>query len=325
MPGLVFLAVPAAGLFWNVTAEKRRMAWSAAVLGVAVFSTWTVQWGFSFLPQEVAIADGWRLFAQVGYLRGAPDPTPSMPLALVKPIVDDTERTAATLGKRIPLLRFDASQDEPHFGVWDMHHAGYVYGHAYDVEDEKPGAPDQVDYLVLARCKDEPMVPPPGFVEMHALPTPQGCHARLYRNHAMFEWETRLRLAPTVAVKYQAQHMIQTLRAVLPDQATVTPGQHVTVGFLVHVDKDRWGTNLKRTLWLGDRQLTTFETTEHGYKQDGEYVFTASFDFPSDVTPGEHPLLMSVVGPDGPGHSLDAAGEEKMVVARLAVVAAATP
>lgn len=298
-PGLVFLAVPAGGLLWNVGRPKWRLAGAAAVFGFAVFSTWAVQWGFSFLPHEVALATGWRVFAQEGYLRGRPDPSPNMPQALMAPIKDDPVRLDAAGDHRRPMVHLDFTHDEPHFNVWDLHHVSYMAGHLYDMEDPVPADWSHLDYLVQARCAGENANPPAGFEPMHALDTPQGCLAHLYRNAALYKDEKTVRAAPRIFVKYKAQYMVQTLEAVTLDAPELTAGQEHRAVFLMRVDSNRWSTNLKRRLLLGGQVLTEFVTTEHGYQRNMEYVFAVRFVVPAQIAPGTYPLQMVVQGPTG--------------------------
>jgi hypothetical protein len=309
---------------WRLTSARAQAVAGGAALGVAVLSTVTVQWGLPWIPARWDVA-GITLVEQKGYLRGAPDAAPSTPLALVTAMARDDEWRQVTAGRRVGLLRFDFTRDEPHFHGWGLKHASWELGHVVEMEEE-PGVESQVDFTVVARCAGEPWPQLPGFDDVVTVPTPGGCTARLLKNTRLREEERRVRAAPPLGVRYRAQLMEQTLLAAALPDGEVRPGQDATATFLVRVDVARWSRRLQRTLRLGPDGpvVATWETAEPRYQKLSEYAFSVDLRVPAGTPAGDHPLLLGAVGPTGPAELLDPAGphaasKTQVTVGRLRV------
>lgn len=325
MPDLVFLAVLAGGVAWPLEKEHPRRPWitGGAALVVALFSTWSVQWGFSFLPQQVAPADI-TLFAQRGYLRGKPDPSPSVPLEVASQIARDPVFASMVRKHRVALLHLDLGQDEAHFSNWAMQHASWSLDHLYEVEDS-PDFVDQMDYMVRTRCPGQPFPPTPGYVEIYTTHTPQQCVIKVLRNQRLLDQEQLARTGPQLNVRYRAYLQEHTLVAAYVDAAQVKPGEQHTVTFLVRVEVPRYVRCLTRTLRMGTLPLVTWKTAETRQQRGGEYAHTVTFTVPAEAPPGRHPLVLSITAPQAPAVMVDAnnpnvLNEREMVIGYVEVL-----
>jgi hypothetical protein len=318
-PDLLFVAALAGGVAWRLSSVTRQVVAGVAALVVALFSTWSIQWGVGFLPPAVQVA-GVTLFAQHGYMRGKPDPSPSTPLAVITPIAQDHEWQRVTQGRRVGLLQYDFKHDEPHFNGWAIKHANWILGHLFEVE-ETPGIEDQMDFFLETSCQGAPWTVLPGFAEVTTMPTPGGCTARLQKNTRLRQQEALVRAAPPLGIRYQAEHMEQTLLSAWLGDGDVTPGQPVTATFLVRADANHKSRRMQRTLRLGQDGpvVATWVTGEPRWEPGSEYPFSVTFPVPASTPPGEHLLVLSGEGPRGPAVVLDRDSPHALSSTQIAV------
>lgn len=260
----------------------------AGALGLnALLMVTAVHWGVPFLPQRVEWK-GVTLFAQHGYLRGAPVNVPNVADALVERA---SGFAVATVAQRRPLLGLMLGTDEGGLNVWNVTYAAWVHGRAVELVPGEPG-PD-VELLIHTRCNPGQPAAPDGWKPLMDTRTPDGCPAQLLHRPARVEALAHaegLRLEKPVACEVGLQRRVVTHAGLVQ-----TTGEAWQLVVVEQVERNRRPRLLQHTLRGEDgRARADWVTSDDHAQVGGTMVSVVSLE----GAPREHERLTLTLAPE---------------------------